>query len=79
MRIKCDNCGASACKPANYVRLWKNHFCSRKCYLEYRKKHEPSTTKGMKYDISHQDTLKKLAKERNKREFKPASYWKYLE
>ena len=74
MKINCDNCGKSVRKPANYLRLYKNHFCSRTCYFAYRKKHN-ITTKGMKYDLSQQKTIINLAKERTKREFKPVGYW----
>jgi len=74
MKIECDNCGKSVRKPANYLRLYKNHFCSRKCYFAYRKKHNV-TTKGQRYDVSQQKILNDLAKKRYTQEFKPVGYW----
>jgi len=79
MRVNCDNCGVSFCKPAKYVKLYNNHFCCKECYFEYRKKNSLFTNTGKKYDISQQNILKNLAKERTKRTFKPDSYWNFID
>lgn len=35
--VKCDNCGKIHTIPESGYRLWKHHFCSKQCYMDYRK------------------------------------------
>jgi len=67
MKVNCDNCGKRIYRnPAKFNRH-KHHFCSVKCYHQYRKKtHYGMIEKGSKRDISYQEKIKKIAR-RNKK------------
>lgn len=69
MRIKCDNCGAHKRKPANYLKLYKKHFCNKDCYHVYRRRYGIAH-RGKKYDCSQQNILRDLVKEKDKLEFR---------
>ena len=74
IRVTCETCGKSVCKPPRQVREANHHFCSKECYYEYRRKHK-LYKKNYKCDYSQLMYLQKLAKEREKRVFKPKPFW----
>ena len=43
MKIKCNNCNKDIERCYNKSKRFKNNFCSRKCFCEYRKKNHKKT------------------------------------
>ena len=58
MEFTCEYCGIVKNRTPRGIEIYKHHFCSRKCYDDYRKEHGFAG----KYDMSAQRKLKELAK-----------------
>ena len=66
MKTICKNCNKTIHKPPNEYQRHKNHFCTQKCFYQYRKTHmteynnkKPKNTKPLR-------KIKEYAKIRNK-------------
>jgi len=59
---RCENCGKNFSIQANRYRKHKHHFCSRKCWVEWLKKHpEVARRKNDNQDRSYYNKLLHLA------------------
>lgn len=62
MQEICDNCGKKYGTHPMSVQRAKYHFCSVKCYHDYRKKHRYGyVKKGSKRDLSTLNKIKRFA------------------